>query len=155
MRAIYNSSHIWLVYFRHVAGLTAVRAENIIKHRSEHGPFRSREELKKVKQIGEKSFVQCAGFVRIEPLTANIKAGANYNRLDSTWVHPESYPLAERIIRKCGLAPADIGSTVACLRIKQFVANSNIKQLAQDFGNVPEERVSAHDGFQTNFVSKM
>lgn len=127
---------------RHVAGLTAVRAENIIKHRSEHGPFRSREELKKVKQIGDKSFVQCAGFIRIEPLTANIKPGATYNRLDSTWVHPESYDLAEKIIRKCGLAPADIGSPMACLRIKEFVANTNVTQLAQSFGNVPEERVS-------------
>lgn len=82
--------------FRHIAGLNATRAENILKYRMENGPFKSRDELKKVKSIGDKTFTQCAGFVRIEPLTANV---TKYNLLDSTWVHPESYRTAEKIMK--------------------------------------------------------
>ena len=56
----------------HVAGLTAKKADHIIQHRMKNGPFTSREQLMKVKYIGDKTFVQCSGFLRIEPLTAGI-----------------------------------------------------------------------------------
>lgn len=101
----------------HVSGLTAKRAEHIVSHRTKNGPFRSREQLLKVKFIGDKTFTQCAGFIRIEPLTAGIR---DYNLLDSTWVHPESYALAESIITKAGLSNKDIGRVDFILGIRDF-----------------------------------
>ncbi|XP_001648750.2 uncharacterized protein LOC5564408 [Aedes aegypti] len=101
----------------HVSGLTAKRAEHIVLHRTKNGPFRSREQLLKVKFIGDKTFTQCAGFIRIEPLTAGIR---DYNLLDSTWVHPESYALAESIITKAGLSNKDIGRVDFILGIRDF-----------------------------------
>lgn len=121
-----------------MAGLTAVRAENIIKHRIEKGPFKSREELKKVKQIGDKTFIQCAGFVRIEPLTAGIN---KYNLLDSTWVHPESYDIAKRIITSSGLTVNQIGSAIFIAKVKEFEQKNPLHTLAKDL-SMPEERVS-------------
>lgn len=73
---------------RKIAGLTA-KAKSIIKYREENGSFNSREELLKVPGIGPKIFKQCAGFLRI-PACAN--------KLDNTWIHPESYGLAKRLL---------------------------------------------------------
>ncbi len=76
-----------------VAGLSASVAENIVIHRDAHGPFKSRKELLKVPRLGEKTFEQCAGFLRIadgdEPL-------------DASGVHPESYAVVERMVQKTG-----------------------------------------------------
>jgi competence ComEA-like helix-hairpin-helix protein len=122
----------------HVAGLTAKRAENVVKHRQQHGPFKSREDLKKVKFIGDKTFVQCAGFVRIEPLTAGVKD--DYNFLDSTWVHPESYELANMIMRRCDLTNSSVGSGRFIEKIKRFAAVSASEALEKEFKQ-PFERV--------------
>ncbi len=76
-----------------VAGLSSSVAENIVRHRDENGPFRTRQALKKVPRLGDKAFEQCAGFLRIadgdEPL-------------DASGVHPEAYPVVARIIAACG-----------------------------------------------------
>lgn len=56
---------ISFVFSRHIAGLNANRAKNIIEWREKNGPFINREQLKKVKGLGPKSFQQCAGFIRI------------------------------------------------------------------------------------------
>lgn len=53
------------IFFRHIAGLNANRAKNIIEWREKNGPFINREQLKKVKGLGPKSFQQCAGFIRV------------------------------------------------------------------------------------------
>ena len=74
---------------RYVSGISATVAENIIKYREEKGLFRSRKELLKVPKLGPKSFEQCAGFLRI-PESDNV--------LDNTAVHPESYPIAVKIM---------------------------------------------------------
>lgn len=73
------------------SGLSIKNAENIIKYRDENKNFSSREEIKKVKGIGKKIYLQAAGFLMIE----NSK-----NPLDSTRVHPESYKLAIKIIEE-------------------------------------------------------
>lgn len=73
--------------YRKIAGLTETRAKSIIKHREKNGSFSSREELLKVTGIGPKVFKQCAGFLRIPACT---------NKLDNTWIHPESYDLTKR-----------------------------------------------------------
>jgi uncharacterized protein len=72
----------------YVSGLGPVLAQNIVDYRTEHGAFRSREQLKAVKRVGDKVFEQCAGFLRIP--------GAE-NPLDNSAVHPERYALVERM----------------------------------------------------------
>ncbi|XP_055524195.1 uncharacterized protein YdcI [Wyeomyia smithii] len=121
----------------HVAGLTSKRAEHIVSHRTRHGPFRSREQLLKVKFIGDKTFTQCAGFIRIEPLTAGIR---EYNLLDSTWVHPESYELAESIISRAGLSNKEIGRADFILGIRDFAYRTPKDALTNMF-NQPIERI--------------
>jgi uncharacterized protein len=72
----------------YVSGLGPKLAENIVKFREENGPFKSRASLKKVPKLGEKSFEQSAGFLRI-PGAKNI--------LDNSAVHPESYSIVEKM----------------------------------------------------------
>src|ERR1700761_9318840 len=80
-----------------VAGLSSSVAENVVKHRDAHGAFGSRKELRKVlsqgPRLGDKAFEQCAGFLRIS---------AGSNPLDASSVHPEAYPVVERILKQCG-----------------------------------------------------
>lgn len=78
----------------------------IIQHRLKNGPFKSRHSLRDVKSVDKKTFKQCAGFIRIEPLTAGV---TEHNILDSSWVHSESYGLANQIMKKFKLNPNDVG----------------------------------------------
>jgi uncharacterized protein len=82
-----------------VAGVGPSLAKKIVKHRDEHGAFRSRQDLFAVSGFGAKSFEQCAGFVRL--------AGAAHP-LDASAVHPERYPLVERIAEDAGVALSDL-----------------------------------------------
>jgi uncharacterized protein len=70
-------------------------ARNIVAHRDENGPFRSRRQLLKVSRLGPKAFEQCAGFLRIQ---------GGDDPLDRSAVHPEAYPVVERILQRTGLA---------------------------------------------------
>ncbi|MEI6532899.1 MAG: Tex family protein [Candidatus Roizmanbacteria bacterium] len=79
----------------YVSGLGPQIASNIIKYRNEHGPFKSRAELKKVEKMGAKKFEQSAGFLRIQ----NAK-----NILDSSAVHPERYTLVEKMAKDLGIS---------------------------------------------------
>ena len=72
-----------------VAGLNASHAANIVAHRDNHGPFRSRQALLGVPRLGPKTFEQAAGFLRIQ---------GGDNPLDASAVHPEAYPVVERIL---------------------------------------------------------
>ena len=74
----------------HVAGLNKANAKAIVDYRNEHGRFTDRSQLKKVKKMGEKTFEQCAGFLRIHD---------GDNMLDQTGIHPESYELAKRLLQ--------------------------------------------------------
>lgn len=76
-----------------VAGVNATVAKNIVKFREENGAFPDRKTLKKVAKLGAKTFEQCAGFLRV-PESENI--------LDRSAVHPESYPAATALLKKCG-----------------------------------------------------
>ena len=76
-----------------VSGLNQTIAQNIVDYRDEHGAFTSRRELLKVKRLGEKTFEQAAGFLRV--------MGGN-NPLDASAVHPEAYPLVTRIAEQTG-----------------------------------------------------
>lgn len=81
----------------YISGLGPTLAQNIVNYRAEHGPFTSRKELKKVPRMGEKAFEQSAGFLRIPD---------GKNPLDNSAVHPESYPIVERMAKdlKCSIA---------------------------------------------------
>lgn len=130
------SNNVLLIFpCRHVAGLKEAQAQNICKYRAENGPFKFREELKKVNSIGKKTFEQCAGFLRIEPTGQKNK---NYNLLDSTWIHPESYSLAEKIMKKCNVKKQDIGSTEFIGKIKEFMQKNSVEQLAKELNEPPE-----------------
>ena len=72
----------------YISGLGAVLAQNIVQYRAENGPFVCRKDLKKVPRLGEKAFEQCAGFLRIPN---------GSNPLDNSAVHPESYPVVEKM----------------------------------------------------------
>ena len=72
-----------------VSGLSATLADNIVDYRNQHGAFRARKELLKVARLGDKTFEQAAGFLRIRE---------GDNPLDASAVHPEAYPVVERIL---------------------------------------------------------
>ncbi|TQD51429.1 Tex family protein, partial [Marilutibacter aestuarii] len=76
-----------------VSGLSTTVAENIVVYRDQNGPFASRKALLKVPRLGEKTFEQCAGFLRISE---------GEQPLDASSVHPEAYPVVERILAQCG-----------------------------------------------------
>jgi len=78
-----------------VAGINATIAKNIVAYRNQHGKFKNREELLRIPRLGKTVFTQCAGFLRIKQGT---------NPLDNTSVHPESYPLAEKILAQLGFS---------------------------------------------------
>ena len=77
----------------YVSGLGKVLAKNIVEYRKEHGAFKSRKELLKVPRLGKKVYEQAAGFLRI----SNAK-----NPLDSSAVHPERYPVVEKMVKDLG-----------------------------------------------------
>ncbi|KQN60413.1 Tex family protein [Rahnella rivi] len=90
-----------------VAGLTRMMAQNIVNWRDENGQFRNREQLLKVSRLGPKAFEQCAGFLRINH---------GDNPLDASTVHPETYPVVERILAATQLALKDLMGDSNALR---------------------------------------
>lgn len=82
-----------------VAGLNSIIANNIVNYRDSNGKFKNRKQLTKVSRLGDKTFEQCAGFLRIND---------GDNPLDKSAVHPESYPLVELIATKLGLGLQDL-----------------------------------------------
>lgn len=83
----------------HVAGINMGIARNIVAYREENGAFKERKELKKVSKLGDKTFAQCAGFIRISD---------GKEPLDSTSVHPESYKAAEAMLKKLGIQKTEL-----------------------------------------------
>jgi len=90
-----------------ISGLSASLAVNIVSHRDQNGAFRSRDHLKLVPRLGAKTFEQAAGFLRVMQ---------GDNPLDSSAVHPEAYPLVERILSDLGRPARDLIGDVATLR---------------------------------------
>ena len=82
----------------HISGLNKTMAKNIVEYRDKNGRFKERGQLLKVKAIGDKAFEQAAGFLR-------IKEGKNW--LDETAIHPESYPIVEKLMKQLELEHAD------------------------------------------------
>ena len=78
----------------YVSGIGEKMAENIVTYRSENGPFEDRKQLKKVPRLGEKAYQQAAAFIRIRD---------GKNPLDNSAVHPEAYPIVEKMAKDLGI----------------------------------------------------
>jgi protein Tex len=85
----------------YVSGLSPALAKNIVEFRNQHGPFKDRESLMKVSRLGEKIFEQAAGFLRIREAE---------NPLDTSAVHPESYPIVKQMASDLGCSVKDLMS---------------------------------------------
>ncbi|MFA6782165.1 MAG: Tex family protein, partial [Sedimentibacter sp.] len=86
---------------QYVSGITKTISKNLVKYREENGKFINRQELMKIKMLGDKAFEQCAGFLRISD---------GENPLDKTAVHPETYEIAEKLLKKLGYTIEDLRS---------------------------------------------
>ena len=110
---------------RYVAGLNQLTARRIYEYRQEHGPFRTREQLKDVTGMGEVSYTHAAGFLK-------IKDGAS--PLDATWIHPESYDAAVKILRKFGFEEGDLRSNDKLAQIAESLKTADAADLSQELG---------------------
>lgn len=127
---------------KRVAGLNVATAKNIIQSRIGFGAFKNRQQLLDVKGIGKKIFEQCAGFIRILPETSMIentvkpkdskKSKYTFNLLDQTWIHPESYGIAERFVEYCGCNLENLGTATFIERVKSR-AEEGYAVLAEKF----------------------
>lgn len=98
----------WLLSY--VSGIGPSLAEGIVAYRTENGAFASRQELLKVPRLGAKTFEQCAGFLRIRNAA---------NPLDNSAVHPESYPIVDRMAADLGVSARElVGNASLCAEIK-------------------------------------
>ncbi len=104
---------------QYVSGINKRMAKAIVKHRDEHGPFKSRQGLRKVKGVGDKGFQQSAGFLKIPD---------GENPLDNTSIHPESYPVVEGLFALMGVRgnEPDLAQ-----RVRAFRAESDLAELAE------------------------
>ena len=94
----------------YVSGINTTAAKNIVAYREANGEFKNRRQILKVPKIGDKAFLQCAGFLRI-PGAKDV--------LDSTGVHPESYAIAEDLLRRFDFTMEDVSANnLALLRFK-------------------------------------
>lgn len=155
---INNCSEILL---RHIAGLNAIRAKNIIEWREKNGAFINREQLRDVKGLGPKSFQQCAGFIRINQeyirtfcsqqgklaaeghkATTNEKQGKKKkktaastiqqpNPLDQTCIHPESYNIAMRFLTVFGGSLNNIGNSEMQQKVNAVIEKEGIDRIAE------------------------
>ncbi|KAG5880075.1 hypothetical protein JTB14_034706 [Gonioctena quinquepunctata] len=128
---------------RRIAGLSDKRATQIVDHREKHGPFISRKQLTEVFGIGLKTFEQCAGFLRVSPTDTNsadkFYKSPKTTKLDCTYIHPESYKIAKKLIGKIKLKVDDIGDTHFITSIKAL-SNYNTTELSQEL-ECPKETI--------------
>jgi len=111
---------------RRISGLTPPLAKNIVKFREENGGFRTREQLLNVPMMTPEAYQQCAGFLRIYN---------GENPLDAFAIHPEAYPLIEKIAKDFSLSVPDlIGNekTLNAIRLDQYIDGSIGRQTLHD-----------------------
>jgi len=108
----------------YVSGINTTVAKNIVKYREENGEFKTRAQILKVPKLGDKAFTQCAGFLRIHD---------GKQVFDSTGVHPESYAIAEDLLKRFGFTTEDVkNNNLALLRFK--ATKYGIAKLAKELG---------------------
>ena len=109
---------------QYVSGINSSIAKNIVAYREENGKFVKRKQLMEVKKLGAKAYEQCAGFLRI-PEGSNI--------LDNTSVHPESYQVAEQLLRMAEYTLDDVKAN-RLNDLKDRVSKMDIKKVAEQLG---------------------
>ena len=113
---------------RYVSGLNQLTARRVYDHRTAHGPFKSLEQLKDVSGFGEATFVQAAGFLKISD---------GENPLDGTWIHPESYVAAQRVLEKLGCSATELTKKEAIAELAEKAAALNLDELAAELSVGP------------------
>ncbi len=113
---------------RYVAGLNQLTAKRVYERRVANGPYRRREELKEVSGLGETAFSHCAGFLKI--------VGGD-NPLDATWIHPESYELATKLLEKLGFTADDLRVPSKVAELAEAIKATDAAALAEEFGAGP------------------
>lgn len=108
----------------YVSGINSSIARNIVEYRESNGKFKKRKEIKKVKKLGEKAFEQCAGFLRIPD---------GIDVLDSTSVHPESYPAASKLLEIMGYTMEDVKQRKLG-NLKKEVDSKGLAEIAAEIG---------------------
>jgi uncharacterized protein len=129
---------------RYVSGLNATLAENIVNYRNQNGRFASREDLRKVPRMGEKTFEQAAGFLRVY---------GGSHPLDASAVHPERYALVEQMAKDAGCTVQDLmrdESKRAKVKLEKYVTDAvglpTLKDIMEELakpGRDPRERFEA------------
>lgn len=115
---------------KYVAGIKPVVAKSIVSFREKHGKFKNRRQLLEVPRLGEQTFIQCAGFIRVPD---------GENPLDNTPVHPESYEIALQILARVKATPKDIREKNA--EVRSRLARLNVQEVASQLdAGVPTVR---------------
>ncbi len=115
---------------KYVAGVNSTLAKSIVAYRDEHGAYRNREALRQVPKFGPKTYEQAAGFLRIR---------GGDNPLDNSAVHPESYPIAERILADLGAqvedlarAPEKLASVTAAAYVTATAGEPTVRDIINE-----------------------
>lgn len=108
---------------RYVSGLNQLTARRVYDYRTTNGPFQNREQLKQVPGFGEAAFVQSAGFLKI---------AHGDNPLDATWIHPESYDVARKVLQRIARSPEDLSNKEMTAQLAEQVKSLDLVALAQE-----------------------
>ena len=107
----------------YVSGINSSIAKNIVKYRDENGKLKNRKELLKVPKLGKVAFEQCAGFLRITDGT---------NPLEITAVHPESYEVAEKLLKQVGFEKEDLRDREKVENLREKLKSIDISKEAKE-----------------------
>ena len=110
---------------RYVSGLNQATARNLHEWRAKNGPFASRQQLLDVPGFGDSAFVQAAGFLKIS---------GGENPFDATWIHPESYAIAEKVLERLGGTVGDLTTRQGAEMLAQRVAAIDLDGLSAELG---------------------
>jgi uncharacterized protein len=119
---------------RYVSGLNQLTARRVYEYRREHGPFRSREQLREVAGFGDATFVQAAGFLKI--------AGGD-NPFDATWIHPESYTVATKVMEHFSGKTSDLTDKESAAALAERMAAVKLDDLAKQLAESLAKQVAA------------
>lgn len=106
----------------YVSGINKTIAKNIVKYRDENGKLKERKELLKVPKLGKVAFEQCAGFIRIPE---------GINPLENTAVHPESYEIAEELLKTLGYVTGDLKDKDKLVEIRKKLSEIKLAETAK------------------------
>jgi uncharacterized protein len=108
---------------RHVSGLNQLTARRVVDYRKEKGPFTTREQLLQVEGVGPATYTQSAGFLKIRE---------GEHSLDRTWIHPESYEVATRLLEKLGFTPEVVRDRTQLAALRTKLDEADLPALARE-----------------------